>query len=743
MRLSPPLHGRSAPLSRRLLVATISAAVLAAPTTLIAGSAGAAPLPAAYTASASGDVLTVASTLATAPLAAVDLVHAGAVAGSSTSPRTSATSANLGAQVGPVGAQVNSRTATAPPSSTNNGTILQASLASAPATFSTGILSAATSANWAGDLACVALGTPLSTATTSTTGASASLLGVPVLSTGDASTTATTSLVAQSATNDTRSVQSVATGNVTGLTLLGAISVSALQPTLTATASSGPAGSASLTGSAVTLTYPGGSQTLSLGDTSVAVAIPLVGTATVHVASNADVIANGGVFSTTFLTVDISLLAGAGTVSVGVLPLSVSATAPVGGVECTRAVIDIATPADGSTTADSTPTISGTSNVPNGTVTITIGGETHTVTTDASGAWTFDWPTPLANGATTVNASVTNAAGNSATDSNTFTVAAPAPAIVITAPSTGSTVADTTPAVTGTSNVLSGSISLVIDGAAPVTVPTDPTGAWTYTPTTPLAEGPHTVTATATTPAGTASDTTTFTVSVPPAITISTPADGSTTEDQTPEIAGSSSVVNGTITLAIDGGDPVSVPTDASGDWTYTPTVPLSNDVHVAEATATNASGATATDSVEFDVVVEGPLPEVAITTPTDGSTTTDRTPDITGTSNQPNSVVLVSIDDGEPVEVDTDERGNWSLTPTSDLACGRHTVVAVTGNEFGLSGDEVEFTVSCPAASPVPSNGGDSLAQTGSDVAPLGALGLALLLLGFGLLRRFHLTRA
>ena len=743
MRLFPPLHGRRAPLARRLFVMAASAAVLAAPSVLVAGSADAAPLPAAYTANASGDVLTVASTLATAPLAAVDLVHADAAAGSTTSPRTSATSANLGAQVGPVGAQLNSRTATAPPSSTNNGSIVQASLASAPATFGTGILSAVTSANWAGDLACVALGTPLSTATTSTTGASATLLGVPVLSTGDASTTATTSLIAQSATNDTRSVQSAATGTVAGLTLLGAISVSALQPTLTATASSGPAGSASLTGSAVTLTYPGGSQTLNLGDTSAAVSIPLVGTATVHVASNADVTANGGVFSTTFLTVDITLLAGAGTVSVGVLPLSVSATAPTGGVECTRAVIDIATPAEGSTTADSTPTISGTSNVPSGTVTITIGGETHTVTTDASGAWTFEWPTPLANGATTVNASVTNAAGNSATDSNTFTVAAPAPAIVITAPSTGSTVADTTPAVTGTSNVLSGSISLVIDGAAPVTVSTDATGAWTYTPTTPLVEGSHTVIATATTPAGTASDTTTFTVSIPPAITISTPADGSTTEDQTPEIAGSSSVVNGTITLVIDGGNPVSVPTDASGGWTYTPTVPLSNDVHVAEATATNASGATATDSVEFEVFAEGPLPEVAITTPADGSTTTDRTPDITGTSDQPNSVVLVSIDEGEPVDVDTDERGSWSLTPTSDLACGHHTVVAVTGNEFGLSGDEVEFTVSCPAAAPVPSDGGDSLAQTGSDIAPLGALGLVLLLLGLGLLRRFHLTRA
>jgi hypothetical protein len=742
MHLSLIMAGERGSFARRLSMAATAAALVAAPTLLLADSATAAALPAPYTASASGDILTVSSTLAGAPLAAVDLIHADAVAGSTATPRTSATSANLGAQVGPLGAELSSRTATAPPSSTDNGTVLQASLASPAATLGTGTLTAATEASWAGDLACLPLGTPLSTATTSTTGATTSLLGIPVLATGDASTTATTSLVAQSATNDTRSVQSTATGNVSGLTLLGAITVSALQPTLTATATSGAATSASLTGSAVTLTYPGGSQVLDLGDTSAPVSIPLVGTATVHVASNADVAANGGVFSTTFLTVDISLLAGAGTVSVGVLPLSVSATAPLGGVECTLPVIAITAPAEGSTTGDSTPTISGTSNVPNGTVTITIGAETHTVTTDASGDWTFEWPTPLANGPTTVTASVTNAAGNTASDTNAFTVSAPMPTIDITTPASGSTVTDTTPAVSGTSNVLSGPITLVIDGAAPITVTTESTGAWTYTPAAPLAEGPHTVGATATTPAGTATDTTTFTVSVPPAVEITAPTDGSTTTDQTPTITGTSSVLSGTITLAIDDRGPVSVPTNASGDWTYTPTVPLSNGVHGVEATATNVAGDSATDSAEFEVLVEGPLPEVTISTPADGSTTTDRTPDITGTSDQPNSVVLVSIDGGDPLERETDPDGNWGITPTSALSCGLHDVVAITGNEYGMSGDEVEFTVRCPVASPIPQDGDDSLAHTGTDVAPLVALGLVLLLGGVGLLRRAHLIQ-
>lgn len=829
-RSTPFARLRGSSIRRSAALVAVAALVVAPLAALAAAPAVAAPLPATYTATGSGDILTVSSTLATAPLVATDLIHASATADSGTTPRTVGTSSNLGAQVGPIGAELNSLTATAPPSSAvGPASVATASLATAPVSLSTGVLTGSAAANWAGDLACVPLGTPLSTATTSTAGASASLLGVPVLATGDASTTATTSLVAQSATNDTRSVQSTATGNVAGLNLLGAVSVSALQPTLTATATSGPAASATLTGSAVTLTYPGGSQTLNLGDTSLPITVTGVGSVTVHVASNADIAPSGGVFSTTFLTADITLLAGTGAVSVGVLPLSVSATAPVGGVECLAPVIAITAPAEGSTTTDSTPTISGTSNVPNGTVTVVIGGVTQTATTDADGNWTLDWPTELANGAQSVTASVSKG-GTAATDTNAFTVAAPLPTITITAPGDGTTVADSTPAITGTSSVLSGTITLSIDGGAAVTVPTDASGNWTYTPSTPLAEGPHSVNATATTLAGTATDTAAFTVDVPapviaitapaegattadatplitgtsnvvsgpiqvsidgassvtvttdaagnwtytpsaplaegahsvtatattaggtasdtsaftvdvaPAIAITSPADQSTTGDQTPEITGTSSVISGEISISIDGGAPITVPTDANGNWTYTPTVPLSNDVHDIVATATDAQGNTATDFVEFEVFVEGPLPVLDITAPADGSTVTDRTPEITGTSDVINGVVLVSINGAEPVEALTDGEGNWTLTPEANLPCGENLIESFAENEFGFTVVESAFTVSCQAGSGTP--GGGALAQTGMALGSLVALALALLGSG-ALLRRWSIRQA
>ncbi|WP_028715398.1 Ig-like domain-containing protein [Pantoea ananatis] len=83
-----------------------------------------------------------------------------------------------------------------------------------------------------------------------------------------------------------------------------------------------------------------------------------------------------------------------------------------------------------------------TSNVEAGqTVTVTLGGQTYTTTVGPDGSWSLSVPSValagLAAGAATIDASVTNTAGNNATDSQPFTVEAPAGAagtLVITQP---------------------------------------------------------------------------------------------------------------------------------------------------------------------------------------------------------------------------------------------------------------------------------------------------------------------
>src|SRR5690606_10210331 len=101
----------------------------------------------------------------------------------------------------------------------------------------------------------------------------------------------------------------------------------------------------------------------------------------------------------------------------------------------------VVTPADGSLTNDTTPPISGTAE-PGATVNVRIDGAVvGTTLADGSGAWTFTPATALAEGAHTVSATATDAAGNTGpiSNTNTFTVDSVAPAApVVTAPADGS-----------------------------------------------------------------------------------------------------------------------------------------------------------------------------------------------------------------------------------------------------------------------------------------------------------------
>lgn len=61
---------------------------------------------------------------------------------------------------------------------------------------------------------------------------------------------------------------------------------------------------------------------------------------------------------------------------------------------------------------------------------------------------------------------------------------------------------DTTPTVTGTTDELGGDVAIILNSAVVATVTSDASGSWSWTSTTPLAIGSHTVVATATDAAG-------------------------------------------------------------------------------------------------------------------------------------------------------------------------------------------------------------------------------------------------
>ncbi|MCA1984349.1 Ig-like domain-containing protein [Nocardioides nematodiphilus] len=174
---------------------------------------------------------------------------------------------------------------------------------------------------------------------------------------------------------------------------------------------------------------------------------------------------------------------------------------------------------------NTTPPINGSVAEDGDTVTVTLHRAGTTSDNDQSftpavtnGTWQVT-PTALADGEYTVTATESDAAGNTSEASKTFTVDTQAPAAPsIASPEDDSTVTETTPTISGTG---AGDRDLVVTltGSDDTSIPLEPPtveegGAWSVTPSEPLADGTYTVTVSQTDAVGNASteSTSTFTV---------------------------------------------------------------------------------------------------------------------------------------------------------------------------------------------------------------------------------------
>jgi len=402
----------------------------------------------------------------------------------------------------------------------------------------------------------------------------------------------------------------------------------------------------------------------------------------------------------------------------------------------------ITSPADGSTTTDTTPPIKGTG-TPGDTVNVTIDGTVvGTTTVQPDGTWTFTPTTPLANGSHTVSATQTDAAGTTGPASNSvaYTVIPAAP--VITSPAGGSSTNDSTPPIKGT-GVPGDTVTVTIDGTVVGTTTVQPDGTWTLTPTTPLADGSHTVSATQTDAAGNtspASTPVTFTVDTvaPAAPVITSPTDGSTTKNPTPPIKGTG-VPGDTVTVTIDGTVVGTTTVQPDGTWTFTPTTPLADGSHTVSATQTDAAGNTSPVSNSVTFTVAAPVVPPVITSPTNGGSTSNKTPVVSGTGT-PGSTVTVSVNGHPAATAKVGRNGHWSVGLPSPLSCGPHTLtatqsvvparVAALVARSGAAGvaaavrsaksAPVTFTVTCAAAPPAGGTGpGGPTAPVVSTVPP------------------------
>uniref|UniRef100_UPI000A70F61E Ig-like domain-containing protein n=2 Tax=Pseudomonas aeruginosa TaxID=287 RepID=UPI000A70F61E len=333
-------------------------------------------------------------------------------------------------------------------------------------------------------------------------------------------------------------------------------------------------------------------------------------------------------------------------------------------------------------------TLSGTAE-PGSSVTLTDGNGNPIgqVTADGSGNWSFTPGTPLANG-TVVNATASDPTGNTSAPAST-TVDSVAPAAPVVNPSNGAEISGTAePGAT---------VTLTDGSGNPIgQVTADGSGNWSFTPSTPLADG-TVVNATATDPAG------------------NTGGQGSTTVDAIAPATPTVNLSNGsslsgtaepgsTVILTDGNGNPIAeVTADGSGNWTYTPSTPIANGT-VVNVVAQDAAG---NSSPGASVTVDSQAPAAPVLNPSNGTT-------LSGTA-EPGATVTLTDGNGNPIgQVTADGSGNWSFTPSTPLADG--TVVNATatdpaGNTSGQGSTTVDGVA--PTTPTVNLSNGSSLSGT------------------------------
>ena len=380
-------------------------------------------------------------------------------------------------------------------------------------------------------------------------------------------------------------------------------------------------------------------------------------------------------------------------------------------VQTAPAAPTITSPASGSidtTTAE--PVISG-GGVSGDTVTISLDGTQVGTALVVNSAWSYTPTTPLSNASHTVTATQAASGGPSSTvATDTFTVnvqTAPA-APTITSPASGSIDTTTAEPVISGGGVSGDTVTISLDGTQ-VGTALVVNSAWSYTPTTPLSNASHTVTATQAASGGPSSTvaTDTFTVNVqtaPAAPTITSPASGSIDTTTAEPVISGGGVSGDTVTISLDGTQ-VGTALVVNSAWSYTPTTPLSNASHTVTATQAASGGPSSTVATDtFTVNMQTAPAAPTITSPASGSTDTTTAEPVISGGGVSGDTVTISLD-GTQVGTALVVNSAWSYTPTTPLSNASHTVTATQAASGGPSSTVATdtFTVNVQTAPAAP----------------------------------------
>jgi len=266
----------------------------------------------------------------------------------------------------------------------------------------------------------------------------------------------------------------------------------------------------------------------------------------------------------------------------------------------------ITSPADGSTVITDVPPISGAGALPGATVTVKDGdGNTICSTTVAAGGnWTCTPKSPLPTGTVTLTPTQVDSQGNQgpAGDPRTITVNTTAPSIDPLGPTN-----NPQPPISGTGTVSGDKVTVKDgDGSTVCTATIQADGSWSCTPSNPLPDGTHNLTATEQDSSGNNG-----TPSAPVAVVIDAALPKPPVLNQTDGTTISGTADPGTTIQIWINGAQTTVPgcenlvADANGNYSCTPTTPMANGT-VFFVKAVNSLG---TVSLPSNTVTVGTIP--------------------------------------------------------------------------------------------------------------------------------------
>ncbi|WP_234096596.1 BapA/Bap/LapF family large adhesin [Citrobacter portucalensis] len=399
---------------------------------------------------------------------------------------------------------------------------------------------------------------------------------------------------------------------------------------------------------------------------------------------------------------------------------------------------------NGAFTNDTRPVLSGSAEAGARVAIYDNGTLLATVTATIDGTWEY-LTTTLGNGQHVFTAIATDAAGNVSPVSGGFTInvdtIAPSIPLLVSvvddiaggvfnaALSNGQLTNDARPTLNGTAEA--GSTISIYDGSTLLgTALVQSNNSWSFTPTTPLANGSHTFTVTATDAAGNTSGATAgFSVVVdttaPTQPSISSIIDdigpntgpiGSNqpTNDARPTLNGITEA-NARVDIYDNGSFVTSVTADGSGNWSYTPTTALAQGTHSFTITATDSAGNTSGISSAAAIVVDTVAPGI----PTGLAVNANGTA-LTGVA-EPNSTVIITSSGGTVLGTATaNASGNFTFTLNPPQISGQTLLVSAqdAAGNIGTAGNVLAPFTGVPPA-PVIASVLDDVGTIMGPVAP------------------------